>query len=148
MHITMVRIGKQLDNLGMSWADFARSMGTDNQNVNNWKKRGISKSKLAEAARITQTTTDFIITGKNGVLDETPHSDVNPTPKPFLYQVNTKVLQKVIFELEIAMLESGISLTPGDKAELIAEFYREAIEQEWTTTSQWQEKVAHFLQAV
>ena len=82
-----------------------------------------------------------------GYIDNT-HTNDNNSPESFLYQVNTKVLQKVIFELEIAMLESGISLTPGDKAELIAEFYREAIEQEWTTTSQWQEKVAHFLQAV
>lgn len=75
----MKRIWNKIEPLGMTWADFARAMGTDNQNVNNWKKRGISKSRIAEAARVAGTSTDYIMTGEGSIgLTASPKATVSP----------------------------------------------------------------------
>lgn len=58
------RVQARLDDLGMSWAEFARRIGTTDQRVYNWRKRGIPKKEVDTIASILDCTTDWLLLGR------------------------------------------------------------------------------------
>ena len=60
------RLLEQLDRERLSEAEFARRIGESIQTVHNWKKRhNIPSPKLPRAAQTINTTTDWLLTGRD-----------------------------------------------------------------------------------
>lgn len=48
----------------MTWADFARALGSSDQRVYNWKKRGVPKSEADRIAGVLGCSIDWLLTGE------------------------------------------------------------------------------------
>lgn len=59
----VARVQSRLSDLGMTWAEFARRIGTTDQRVYNWRKRGIPKKEADVIARILDCTIDWLLLG-------------------------------------------------------------------------------------
>lgn len=75
------RVNERLKTLNMSWAEFARRLGTTDQRVYNWRKRGVPKSEADKVASILECSTDWLLTGVH-TAREPPAAYANTEPGP------------------------------------------------------------------
>ncbi len=57
------RIKTLLDERGDNWADLARALGTTDQRVYNWRKRGLPEAEGHRVARALGVSTDWLMSG-------------------------------------------------------------------------------------
>lgn len=80
-HEILARVQERLHDLRMSWADLARRLGTTDQRMYNWRKRGIPKSEVDTIAPILGCSTDWLLTGKSRTREESaPYGNIEPGP--------------------------------------------------------------------
>jgi len=57
----------------LSWAEFARQIGTTDQRLYNWRKRGLPSEEVLKVAEALGVSTDWILTGKEAAAPAKRH---------------------------------------------------------------------------
>lgn len=86
MNTSGERLRRELDSRRIPYADFARDMGTESQNVQNWFKRGLAKGKLLKAASVLGVRPEWLEYGEEPKV-ATERVDIAPLPVPLAQKI-------------------------------------------------------------
>lgn len=114
----MDRIEQLLDDDDLKWADVARALGTSDQAVHNWKKRGIPQHAMPKIAKFLGCSIDWLYTGQGApypagsisraanIPEELSASLSKTSPRSYkqLMQIATAASEGRLSEADIKML--------------------------------------------
>lgn len=69
----LIRLTALLHSREMSWAEFARRLGTTSQRVYNWRKRGIPGAEIIRIAALMDVSVEWLVYGRD--VAERPAAD-------------------------------------------------------------------------
>lgn len=81
------RLRDELDSRRIAYADFARDVGTDSQNVQNWFKRGVSQKKLLRVSAVLGLRPQWLESGEEPKM-AADHIDVSQLPAPLAQKIS------------------------------------------------------------
>lgn len=112
------RLNHQLAKLGMTQAEFARILGVEPQNVNQWKARGgISRNYFIKACDLLKCSPQWLADGKKAPasLQNTNNKIGEEPPPQYVKHAGTTLTEE-----EHEMLNIMKQLTPQDRDRLVA----------------------------
>lgn len=95
------RLRDELDSRRIAYADFARYVGTDSQNVQNWFKRGVPKGKLFKVASFLGARPEWLDTGEEPKM-LTEQIDISSLPAPLAQKISSYRARLSIDRFDIA----------------------------------------------
>ncbi|WP_425318782.1 LexA family transcriptional regulator [Pseudomonas nitroreducens] len=95
------RLREELDSRRIAYADFARDVGTDSQNVQNWFKRGVPKGKIFKVANSLGVRPEWLDAGEEPKM-AIEQIDVSSIPAPLAQKISSYRARLSIERFDIA----------------------------------------------